>query len=478
MAIPEMEMFEQFLRGTSVVDRPPSGPHVRFPTPDGGGVLYLAYPAADITLDAVLKRIGDELRGSGCPSNSEIALAVLGNLVATWGEGEGSAVAHLNACLSETHDVQLQQHFVMPDPCRSGYEMVIEEFSIRPFDPSKIRYWADRAKVSFPHDLSGLAGKIALERQRFETRLVHWDKIDATCSARVARPERAVATRDAYYGAVANYFTSRVEEALASRLLVFESGGLLHFDTKSFLHGLLSQHIGLFQWTFGEKHRAWAVYSSVSLLQRNLPPRELLPKCREWIQSETGFRKLDPDKALDRTIETFCVFLRRAHGHRLSRRYDEALLHFVVALDLLFGMQGKSTDSVATRAAVIAHRPLGRTLVEQASLLKKAYDARSKYVHEGKSPPPECVVEAEKAATQVLWALLAVSARNDLEKLSDWLERIDLIAAALKLGRSVPEDELAVGMSTGDRKREAPIRVSEDAEIDLPEHLTGIRLVR
>jgi hypothetical protein len=189
----------------------------------------------------------------------------------------------------------------------------------------------------------------------------------------------------------------------------------------------------------------------------------LLKECRRWLEEVIGFKEFDRAKPLDKTIETYCGFLQRAHHHRLSARGDEAALHFVIALDLVLGTEGRSAESVAEKAAVVTYRPLRRTLQDQIRLVKQLYDARSKYVHEGKPFPIGDIIQAEQVATEVLWSLLTVSGSGTLSNTSEWLRKINYLAAAIKDGRVLPEAEFAaLGIVGTEVTRTPPNRVLED----------------
>jgi hypothetical protein len=97
------------------------------------------------------------------------------------------------------------------------------------------------------------------------------------------------------------------------------------------------------------------------------------------------------------------------------------------------------------------------------AVIKQLYDARSKYVHEGRSIPPGDASEAERVAMEVLWALLSVSGQGTLSSTAEWLAKINYVSAAMKDGRAIPEEEfVALGVSSVDAPRVPPNRVLED----------------
>jgi hypothetical protein len=414
MAIPSTGLFEEFIGRTRVVERP-TGPATIFSTAVGRPTLYLEYPQTGLTLDSVLRVVSRELSDRGCAATRNVAIAVLGAIGSTIEDGAG-AVEHANACLANVHSCDLYQYLVLPSLCRRDYETVFGEFGIRPFDPDKLLYWARRGGSSYPLDLNALAGRTVLQRDRFSTPLLNWDALPVVAwrAAMRRHEELAQAVQDVYYAAVSDHHFREIPALLRDRTRVLEAGRLVHLDVDSLFDAMLGQRLGLFHWQGGSgRHRTWAVLSSMGGFNVNLVPPELLTQCRDWLRDEIGFIELDPTKPLDRTVDTFCGLLQRAHGHRLSRRPDEAALHFVIALDFLLGTERRSTESVTERAAVIAFRPSGRPLEEQVRRIRQIYDARSKYVHEGRgiADPPSHV--RDRAVMQALEQLVVQLANLD-----------------------------------------------------------------
>ncbi len=169
MGIPNNEIFESFLSGTKLVEINPEEPFVAFSAKQKSlklsesPVLYLSYPKMELTFDSVIKRIASELKAMGCIADPDTALATLGIIVATRESGT-SSITYANHCLSSIHSAQLHHFVVLPNRPPPDYGIQIGEFWLRAFDPKRLLYWAHRGGCSYPIDLHGLAGCIALER--------------------------------------------------------------------------------------------------------------------------------------------------------------------------------------------------------------------------------------------------------------------------------------------------------------------------
>ena len=465
MAIPVTELFEEFIGKSRVVERP-TGTATLLSMAVGQPTFYLEYPDTALTLDSVLRVISRELTDKGCAAPRNVAIATLAAIVTTI-EAGASAVEHANACLSHVHGCDVFQYLVLPSTCRRDYETVFGEFRIGPFDPERLLYWGRRGGSSYPLDLNSLAGRTALERDRFSTRLLNWDAMPVT-AWRAAQSRHELlpqAVQDIYYAAVSNHHFREIPMLMRDRTRVLAAGSLVHVDVESLFDSMFSQRFGLFRWQSNSgRQRTWAVLSTMGGFNINLVPPELVARCRSWLKDKIGFVELHPSKPLDRTLDAFCGLLQRAHDHRLSDRPDEAALHFVIAIDFLLGSERRSTESVTERAAVIAHRPFGRPLEDQARRIRQVYDARSKYVHEGRAIPEGEIVEAERVAMEILWALLAVSGKGTLASTAEWLKKIDYVLAALRDLRIVPEEEFeAIGIARLGVPRVPPNRVIPNA---------------
>ncbi len=63
------------------------------------------------------------------------------------------------------------------------------------------------------------------------------------------------------------------------------------------------------------------------------------------------------DAPLDQLIRHFAKFCTKARFHLLQGREGESLLHYVIALEIIFGETGGKAQSISDRVAVITHMP-------------------------------------------------------------------------------------------------------------------------
>ncbi len=467
MSLPTGDPFEAFLSETRLVSTKPDGQYVVFDVRDesfsNAPVLYLSYPMMDLKIDSVLKRVGSALKRMGCAADTDIALAILG-IIAETREPGSSSVEHANQCLSSVHSAQLHQWVVLPSKTLPGYRIKIGDICLKVFNPEKVLYWAKRGHCSYPVDLQQFTGQLALERTSIDTTLINLECLPGVTRLRNNWGERIATTNiiNFYYQAVELHYFRQIASLVKDRLLLQEGGALIYFDIDNFVNCFQSNHIALFHWEGSVGHQSWALLSQRAFWSVNLPPAELLPKCDEWLKEELGFCGVLTSRPIDSSIKSYCQFLQRAQTHRLQGRADDAFLHFVIALDLLLGQEGRSSESVCLRAAVLVHRQLEASFDAEVKRLKRLYDRRCKYVHEGKQPTQQDLLDIEKICVEVLWVLLATSGACKFNDIYTWLKEVDFIASSLNTSREILDTDFQLlGIPPRRHKRIPPNRVKE-----------------
>lgn len=466
MPLPAIEQFELFLSNTHLVETPPAdAPSVPFATADVeigmARVLHLTYPESEVGLESMLKRIRVELEGCQHPADRDVALAVLG-LIAETRDPSVSAVEHANNVLRLTRSADFYLSIVLPIPAQPGYTVSLGTFSLKAFDPTNLLHWAKRSGCGYPMDLNRLAGQVAFEQERAQTTLIAWDEIPGFQSIlkRWGHDISIQSIADFYFHAVANHLTKQAPPIIDEYLLVVEAGALVAFDARRLLDWPFSQQVNLFHWQADHGHGGWALLSHMNAWSANLTPPELFSTCERWLCEEFGFSQLSAARPLHPALTSYSRFLIRARRHARDGRRDEAFLHFMIALDLLLGSEGSAQEKVAKRAALLAHRQLGETLATQTTRIKKLYDKRSKYVHEGERPPEEGLTEIDGICTEILWTLLAASANGQHDDVDGWQKQIDYLLSAMAAGKVLTDADFAsVGIPLDGRRRTPPNRV-------------------
>lgn len=461
MTLPANDLFEGFLADTTVIARKPDGLGIQIFDPSTSAApcereLWISYPASDLKLESVLRAIGRELQTNGGVGDVETNIAVLALIVETY-TGGLSRVEHANKVLGDTQNANLYQSIVFPHSTAADYIADFETIRFGAFVPDQYVSLASQGMASYPVDLAAFAGRFCIERQNSRVKIIDFAQEDYV---RVLLENWTESTArvlvDVYFQAVNLHFFSEIPEMARDELRVLEAGSLMCLDEGLFKQMAFQTNIGLFSWS-EDGSRAWALLGQQKILHMNTPPCDLVAECREWLDSEFGPTKFSESRPFDQACKTYCAFMQKAQAYRLSKKDDDAFLHFVIALDLLLGDEGRLSDSVCKRAAALTFSQLDNSLAGHASSIRRLYGKRSKYVHEGTSINEDDLANAEKICLEVLWVLLAALQIEELNQVEDWLLKIDYLFAGITADRSLAEEDFtAIGLPAEGRKRVPP----------------------
>ena len=430
MALPELEIFENFLGDAHVViDKPDAEPYELLQQSKSsnrgpGATLWLTYPDDGLQLDSVLKKIGEGLDAKDSPSSRAISLAVLAIIVET--QGAAGHVEHANRILDGMRRAELLVSFVSPSPpptidIRADYGPLKAE----PFDPGRHEYWAERGGARWPVAPRDLRGHAAFVSRIQGVNLLNIER--APGFDRLFKKWSAVSTYviDPYFQAVADVLLERLSADTARRLSLVEAAGFAAVDLSTL--STWSFGIHLFTWSTSSTTSAgcWAIFRSPELVL-NLPPAGTWQRAQQWLLDQFGIDSLaGQERPIDVAAQTYAGLMQDARAHDGEGRVREAFLYFVIGLDHLFGEDGKSVQTVADRTAMLTHRLRSKTFPEEVACVKRVYDVRSRLVHDGQPVTVDDLYEADALACGVLWAITRIAADGEVAAPGPWLALID-----------------------------------------------------
>lgn len=418
--------------------------------------LYLDFPSRTISLDSVLRIIERELTAAGCTTNRQAAIALLG-LLAGISSDDSTASQVLNDLLTRTVEGTLHVHVVLPLPSESGYAATIGDCHLRPFDPDQFLYWAKKGGSTYPCDVSALRGLTAISPEPISIIFIDLEQMGSSAVAHFVRkwgvdPQFVC---NAYFHALFESQLAALPGRVRRSTMVLEAGGLIYVDMESLIRSTFSRRLGLFRWkNVQQLRRTFAVMNNQAQLTFNLPTNDTLVASHQWLETQLGYAGVHGNTPLTNTLEAFCTLMQRGRQHEYVGARDEASLYFVIALELIFGEKGRSTDSVAERVSVLTHLSHNKSFAQQYSRIRNLYDARSKYVHEGKQISSVDADDIERVATEVLWSFLSIVADGTHTTAEQWLQQIDYVQAATVAGRHISDSDLR---GIGVRKQIAPV---------------------
>ena len=431
MPIGDFPPFNDFVRGLILCRNKASGGIPYWTSPQRE--LYLAPSSQPMSLDSALRIIERELNCAGCDTDRRVTTALLGLIAAICSEDSSPSQA-LNDLLTRVVTGTLHIHVVLPTQRDTGYAVTVGGCQIRPFDPDQLKYWVKKGSSKYPIDLTELRRLTSISPEPIAVSYIDIAQAGDSALARFAR-KWGVAENlasDAYFNDIFETHLAALTGKVRRLTQVLEAGGLIHVDMESLIGSVFSRRLGLFRWTNAQHvRRPWAVMNSQAELTINLPPHDRVAACQQWLETQLGYTGVLGDSLLSRTLEMFCTLMQRGRQHQYAGARDEASLYFVIALEFVFGEKGRSTDSVADRAGVLTYQSDDKNYDAHRRRIRSLYDARGKYVHQGKQISSMDAEEIERVATQVLWSFLSVAAEGARATTEEWLRQIDYVRAAI-----------------------------------------------
>lgn len=141
------------------------------------------------------------------------------------------------------------------------------------------------------------------------------------------------------------------------------------------------------------------------------------------------------------TIDKYLSFCSKAKRFFENNQISEALLHYIIALDLIFGEEKSLTNSVSTRVSICVFRALDKNYNDCYKNLTDLYRDRSKYVHCGIFVNSDKVLLLEEICKEVLFVFFRLNEfRHDWNR-NSWIKKLDLLVAHLNANES-PTDSM------------------------------------
>jgi hypothetical protein len=166
-----------------------------------------------------------------------------------------------------------------------------------------------------------------------------------------------------------------------------------------------------------------------------------IPQVISRLKCEFG---IDPAGELAPVLRNYAQFLSKAKRYRNERLDNDAYVHYVISLELLFGERSRVSDSISKRIATIVFGPFGVSITEAEKKLDKLYDARSRYVHGGQTVDPKLLKEVNDICEEVLWAMLRRIRQNGAgdDMIQRWTRDLDYVYSALSAGKVLSDEDM------------------------------------
>ncbi len=402
----------------------------------------------DLTLEGLFKKINAELSSVGQKVNLELVAAAVA-IFACSNRGSFSGVEQFNRFFDCVVGSDLNQFVLVPLLKLPDYRFNVGPFNIGPFDPMRLAYQSKKSGSDYfeRYEKQLRQMPFSVERKFHTVKVVQWSKLVGVGGAwhpsKTDFHEAVIRLVDYYFAQLSSLHFKKFFEDLhdTQEVAIALGSGWFALDPVSDLTG--SHQISIFQNMDGGKEGF--VSPSSCDLTINLGGGHLgIPFTESYLHEYFGFLA-SQDCDIHKSLRTYCHFLALGAEHRAAGRQAEGFLHSVIALDLLLGTEGASTASVSTRGAALVHRGVGRSYKEVLEELKTIYNARSKYVHEGRIPEKRLADSTETLCREVVFCLFRLQreATNKTSAFSErWLKDIDFLVAAIDANRPISDDDL------------------------------------
>lgn len=470
MSIPDIPEFRELLTGARLsLDRPiaqQAAVRIPFlPAVDEGGYvrereLWLHYPATTkISFKRLRDRINQELQSSRHPKHDDFALFALA-LAALAPPDQGDMVSRLNKILSRVCDADVTLYHILRLDFPEQWRVEIPPFTIGPLRLQKLKYNSDKAGSDFfTRYKDELTNSWAIEREPMPTRVLDFPLIQEEVLSGLTAINARQSWETQALGAIVDWYFSLYNRVLFENFLgelvaaqsVLLTLGAPFFDTRSIqmLSGVIKTHRVAVFLNIGAHRQGFVAPGGIGPLLLDVAGiHERVPSILKELKECYGVDRFD-ESPLHRSIMLFADFVARARRHEIDDHINEALLHYVIALELIFGERQAIQKSVTERVALITFHESEYTFEQQRQFIENIYELRSRYVHAGTQITDVVMLDKLRVlCEQTFRCLLRLQAAHPQAAargegvLKGWLKELDYLSAGIIAGKQPDEKHL------------------------------------
>jgi hypothetical protein len=398
-------------------------------------------------IDRFLERVSRELAAKGHETSTAFCLLIVSIALLRPGSG-AERLNNLNAAIGAVRDANLSLYYMSNVQLPAFYTYEIPPFRLGPLRSDKLKWNCEKAGSDFfDRYRSRIGGKWTIERHPKKVPVIDIPKL------REAIFGRLVASHDwkpdAWESLVTAYFSQQNRAQFLSmwdELLEAQDAlvtmGAPYLDPRPFTSAFGGMQVAVFL-RVGSGTDGFVAPASPGLIGLDLAnAHERVPKALGELRDRYGFEAFDASP-LHGTLRLFASFVSRARRHEIDGRASDALLHYVIALELVFGELQNIQRSVSERVATITSKGRIERYDAERRRIDALYEARSKYVHAGVSlGDGRLVSDAFDVCGECFRALLSLQAALTLPNqrnegvLESWLGELDYLGKGMIAGKS------------------------------------------
>lgn len=158
-------------------------------------------------------------------------------------------------------------------------------------------------------------------------------------------------------------------------------------------------------------------------------------------------------------VRQFCRFGVKAKQSLDHGNLSEALLFYMIAIEIIFSAKEQITKTIARRCAVLLTVPNCESYEKNRKRIEKLYKFRSCFVHDGEAPSPDVTEELRIDYQRLLTVLLRSETLQEgepEEAHSRWLRKIDHTASGYE-AQELPSPSQVESLSLPQSLEEIPV---------------------
>lgn len=410
--------------------------------------IYLYHKKVESTdLNSLIRKIQSILSIAGHPYDEPVVKAILCAYCLHPAKAN-DPIGSLNEILSHISMADLSQYYIFPFSPPDGYELNLGSFKFGLLDAEQLAYRCLKVKSDyFERYGEQLRGEFAIQRNVSKVKVIVWHSLAEKFGIFTTQD---TLTKDAGYHLILNYFEKISESYFNSfwsdireeQLLVTAAGGAF-IDERVFEQIIGAQKLSIFM-NMGNLNFGYVVPLKTGFFTIDFARTDRkIPEMLKMLKEKFAFDQFR-DYEIHRTLKMYAIFVSKARRDIQDGRFDEAFLNFVISLDLLLGDKRTTTDSIASRVAIITHGYFKQSFQEQRKLIQRIYDNRSQYVHGGLSVDQSLLNTVEEISKQVLFTLLRLNQKENSQSpnfLEIWFKKLDFLISAVQAGEEISKEK-------------------------------------
>lgn len=390
-----------------------------------------------ITIESLIIKINSELKRISHVTGEQIARAIL--LLNTYID-DSNKLDTLNDLISLHTSCEVSQYCLLANAATDIFTPVLfGDYEFSNLDEKRFEYKCHKAGSDY-YELYGaeLPNKPSIERKRFNTIIINFHEIIQKINFK--RQTEFLDNCLLYFESVSNSLFEKFWDDFNQQQDMQISAGLGILPERFFRERAGAQTISIFLKIPVEgKNRGYVVPLQIGnfYLSMNNDFAKNISQLHGSLETDYLINN-NHNEEIIQTFKTFCKFVAKGYKYLDDKKEDEGFLHFIIALDLVFGDKNESTQTVTKRTALLTHIQSKTDYKKQGKKINELYDLRSRYVHQGIPIKANIINETKGICLIIFYSILRLNKywvkKNESLTIDLWKKKIDFACSSLEAG--------------------------------------------